>query len=48
MLGEVKMEYVIVTDSSCNLSNKQIEDASNKSPLKNVKLPKKKIKESAE
>ena len=41
-------ESLSTTEIYTHVSNKQIEDASNKSPLKNVKLPKNKIKESAE
>lgn len=41
-------ESLSTTEIYTHVSNKQIEDASNKSPLKNVKQPKKKIKESTE
>ncbi len=38
-------ESLSTTEIYTHVSNKQIEDASNKSPLKNVKAPKKKVKE---
>ena len=41
-------EHVSTTEIYTHVSNKQIEDASNRSPLKNVKPPKKKIKEESE
>ena len=41
-------ESLSTTEIYTHVSNKQIEDASNKSPLKNVKQPKKKIKEPTE
>ena len=45
MLGH---KSVLTTEIYTHVSNKQIEDASNKSPLKNVKQPKKKVKEPVE
>lgn len=41
-------ESLATTEIYTHISNKQIEDASNKSPLKNVKQPKSKPKESTE
>ena len=41
-------ESISTTEIYTHVSNKQIEDASNKSPLKNVKQPKKKPKEQTE
>ena len=41
-------ESLSTTEIYTHVSNKQIEDAANKSPLKNVKQPKKTIKESSE
>ncbi|MBR5310018.1 MAG: tyrosine recombinase XerC [Oscillospiraceae bacterium] len=41
-------ESLSTTEIYTHVSNKQIEDAANKSPLKNVKPPKKTIKESSE
>ena len=41
-------ESLSTTEIYTHVSNKQIEDASNKSPLKNVKQPKKKVKEPVE
>ena len=41
-------ESLSTTEIYTHVSNKQIEDASNRSPLKNVKPPKKKVKEQTE
>ena len=41
-------ESLSTTEIYTHVSNKQIEDASNRSPLKNVKPPKKKVKEQNE